>query len=154
VNSLIRGTVSAVDLVCVLERVGRRGRRGTAALRAMVRGSLPRAGIESRLELDLVRLIGSCPVPNPVLQHEIEVAGGLRFRLDTAWPELRIAAEADGRRWHSTRKEFEHDMLRSRSITAAGWRHYRYGWADVHQRPAAVRAELTAVVLAAMATSC
>lgn len=150
-DAIIRGGVSAVELVCVLERVGKRGRRGAAALRAVVRASLPSAGIESRLELDLVRLIESCPVPQPVLQYEIVLPDGRRLRLDTAWPELRIAAEADGRRWHSTRREFERDLLRSRAITAAGWRHFRYGWADVHQRAADVRDELTAVVLAATA---
>ncbi len=98
-----------------------------------------------------MRLIEACPVPAPVLQHEIVLPDGRRFRLDTAWPELRIAAEADGRRWHSTRREFERDLLRSRAITAAGWRHYplRLG-----RRPPAgrtVRDELTAAVLAAMA---
>lgn len=135
----------------MLERVGKRGRRGTAALRAVVRASLPPDGIESHLELDLERLIKSCPVPEPVLQHEIVLPDGRRFRLDTAWPDLRIAAEADGRRWHSTRKEFERDLLRSRAITAAGWGHYRYSWSDVHQRAAAVRTEITNVVGLALA---
>lgn len=116
-------------------------------LRAVVRSSLLPRGIESRLELDLLRLIESCPVPKPVLQYEIVVADGRRIRLDSAWPDLRVAVESDGRRWHSTRQEFERDLERSRHITAAGWRHYRYGWTDVHQRPAAVRAEIAAALI-------
>lgn len=149
-DAIIEGRVSAVDLICVLERVGKRGRRGTTALRAVVRGSLPRRGIESMLELALQRLVNTCPIPRPVLQHEIVVARGRRFRLDSAWPELRIAVEADGRRWHSTRKEFEQGMARIRAITAAGWDHYRYGWNDLHRNSIDVKAEITTVVSAAM----
>ncbi|MDQ3305813.1 MAG: hypothetical protein M3535_07505 [Actinomycetota bacterium] len=149
-DAIISDRLSDIDLICMLERVGRRGRRGTAALRAVVRASLPPEGIDSRLELALLRLVESCPVPRPVLQHEIVVAGGKRFRLDEAWPDLRIAIEADGRRWHSTRRDFERDLARVRAITAAGWRHYRYGWTDVHQRAGFVRAEITSVVSAAL----
>ena len=150
-DALIRNLATAVDLVCVLERVGGRGRRGTAALRAVVRDSLAPDAIESRLEVGLLRLVESSFVPPPVVQHEITLPGGERARLDLAWPELRVAVEADGRRWHSTRRDFERDLTRSRAITAAGWRHYRYGWTDVHQRPAAVRAELEAVFAGARA---
>ncbi|MBW3548513.1 MAG: type IV toxin-antitoxin system AbiEi family antitoxin domain-containing protein [Actinobacteria bacterium] len=150
-DALIRNLTTSVELVCVLERVGGRGRRGTAALRAVVRASLPPDRIESRLEADLLRLVESSFVPPPVLQHEISLAGGGQARLDLAWPDLRVAVEADGRRWHSTRRDFERDLTRSRAITAAGWRHYRYGWADVHQRPGAVRAELEAVFAASHA---
>lgn len=147
-DAMIRNLVSLVELVCVLERVGKRGRRGTAALRAVVRGSLPATGIESRLELDLLRLIESCPVTKPVLQHEI-VVSGVHYRLDAAWPDLGVAVEADGRRWHSTRAEFERDLVRSRAIVSAGWRHYRYGWTDVHQRGMALRAEITTALVTA-----
>lgn len=151
-SAIIENRISAIDLICILERVGKRGRRGTAALRAVVRDSLPRAGIESMLELDLQRLVEACPVPRPVLQHEIVVAGGKRFRLDSAWPDLRVTIEADGRRWHSTRKDFELGMARIRTITAAGWDHYRYGWNDVHRCASEVKAEITAVMTTALAS--
>ncbi len=93
-DAMITSAVSAVELICVLERVGRRGRRGTVALRAVVRSSLPPEGIESRLELDLLRLVERCPVPAPVLQHPI-VVDGRCFRLDAAWPDLLVAVEGD-----------------------------------------------------------
>lgn len=150
-DAIIREAVTLLDLVCLLDRLGRRGRSGTAALRAVTISAIPTEGIESRLEFDLWRIIESSPIPRPVLQHEVVLPGGLRVRLDAAWPDLMVVAQSDGRRWHATRREFEHDLRRSRAITAAGWDLYRYGWADVHQRPAAVRAELTAVVRAAMA---
>lgn len=83
-DAIIRQLVSAVELICVLERVGTRGRRGTAALRATVRAGTAPKGIESHLELGFLRLIKACSLPTPVLQHQIVVDDGRRFRL--TWP--------------------------------------------------------------------
>jgi very-short-patch-repair endonuclease len=54
--------------------------------------------------------------------------------------------EADGRRWHATAAGFERDLARHNAVTAAGWKVFRYGWADVHQRRAATVDELAAVL--------
>lgn len=146
-DALIRKLVVEPDLLCILERLGGRGRRGTAALRAALRESLP-AGIESRLELQLLRLVEQCPVPPPVVQWETSV-GGRSVRFDLAWPDHRLAVEADGRRWHATRQDFERDLVRRRAIAAAGWRHHPFGWTDVHERPDAVRRHITDLFAAA-----
>jgi hypothetical protein len=148
-DAVIRGLVGEAELVSTLERLGRRGRRGTAALRAAVVGALPPAEVESRLEASLLRLVRGCPVPEPELQWSCALGDGRQVRLDLAWPALGIAVEADGRRWHSTRADFERDLVRTRAITAAGWIHLRYGWTDVHDRADAVRAEVTAALTGA-----
>jgi hypothetical protein len=145
-DAVIRNAVTTVDLLCVLERLGGPGRRGTAALRAAARAGLPPDELESTLELALYRLVRACPVPAPVLQHPVVLPGGRRVRFDFAWPARRVAVEADGRRWHATRADFERDLDRANAIAATDWRHFRYGWAPVHERPAAVRAEITAAV--------
>jgi very-short-patch-repair endonuclease len=141
-DAVLRGLTSIVDLVCTLERIGGPGRRGTAALRWTVRQSVPDAGLESRLEAALLRLVRSAGLPAPVLQHELRCEDGRLVRLDQAWPDRRVAVEADGRRWHSTSADFERDMARANSITASGWTLYRFGWTDVHQRRASVEALL------------
>jgi hypothetical protein len=137
-DAVVRGLTSVVDLVCILERIGGPGRRGTPALRWTVRQSVPDAGLESRLEAALLRLVRSAGLPIPVLQHELRCADGRLVRLDQAWPDRLVAVEADGRRWHSTSADFERDMARANSITASGWTLYRFGWSDVHHRPASV----------------
>jgi hypothetical protein len=137
-DALLRGLVSLVDLVCLLERVGGRGRRGTKALRWTLRGCLPAAGLESRLEAALLRLIRSSGAPEPVPQHEVRGHDGRTVRLDFAWPALRIAVEADGRRWHSTTADFERDMARANRLAISGWQLLRFGWNDVHHDPARV----------------
>jgi hypothetical protein len=137
-DAVIRGLVAPEDLLCVLERVGRRGRRGTAALRGVVATSFLDERLESRLEQELFELVLRCEVPPPVPQYELRCIDGRRVRLDFAWPDAGVAVEADGRRWHATTADFERDRARANSITASGWSLYRFGWADVRERRAGV----------------
>ena len=106
----------------------------------------PPAAMESRLEVALLRLIRESGAPRPVPLLEAVVAGGRRVRFDFAWPDRRLAVEADGRRWHATTTDFERDLARHNAVTAAGWRLYRFGWADVHQRRERTLATLSAVL--------
>jgi uncharacterized protein DUF559 len=112
----------------------------------VVAGLVPPEDLDSRLEHDLLRLIRASGVPPPVPQLEAVVGGGRRVKFDFAWPDRRTVVEADGRRWHATSAEFERDLARHNDITTAGWRLFRYGWADVHQRPDATRAAIAAAV--------
>jgi predicted transcriptional regulator of viral defense system len=141
-DAVIRGLVQPEDLVCVLERLGRRGRRGTAALRSVVEEASLDARLESRLEQELLEVLLRCQVPPPVPQFELRCLDGRRVRLDFAWPAERVAVEADGRRWHATTADFERDRARGNSITASGWSLYRFGWADVRERRAGTVASI------------
>ena len=138
-DAVIRKLVSRIELVAVLERVGGRGRRGTASLRAALQSELPE-NLESELERRLWQLLpaGHGLVP----QFELTCADGRRVRLDAADPDRRIAVEANGHRWHGTSKQLRADMARRRSIQATGWDHYEYGWSDVTEAPMTVRDEL------------
>ena len=144
-DAVIAGRTTVLDLVCTLERLGGHGRRGTAALRWAVRSCLPVAGLESRLEAWVLDVIRGAGIPTPRSQHELRCRDGRFVRLDFAWPERRLAIEADGRRWHSTAADFERDMARSNSVAATGWTLYRFGWTDVHQRRAEVASLLRTV---------
>jgi hypothetical protein len=152
-DAVIRNVVQPEDLLCVLERVGRRGRRGTAALREVVEHSFLDSRLESRLEQDLFEIVLRCQVPPPVLQHELRCIDGRPVELDFAWPDRRIAVEADGRLWHATTADFESDRARSNSITASGWALYRFGWSDVHERRAGVVASIHRAFRAAAAAA-
>jgi hypothetical protein len=145
-DAIIRNVVSTLDLVCVLERAGGRGKPGTAALRAIVDSALPSDVLESRLEADFERLIKTMAVPAPQWQYSFTCDDGLDVRFDAAWPDIKVAAEVDGRLWHSTKKDFEADMARRRSIMLSGWALYSFGYTDVRQRPHVVRSTLEPVV--------
>jgi hypothetical protein len=147
-DAVIRGLVQVEDLLCVLERVGRRGRRGTAALREAVETSFLDNRLESRLEQELFEVLLRCEIPPPVPQYELRCVDGRRVRLDFALPSLRVAFEGDGRRWHATTADMERDRARANSIAASGWALFRFGWADVRERRAGVIATVHRAVRA------
>lgn len=139
-DAVIRKVVKHEELFAVLECVGGRGRRGTAALRAVVRGGLPDEKIESELER---RLLALFPRDHGFeLQYEMTCVDGRCVRIDAARPELKIAVEAIGYRWHATAKKLREGLARRRSIQSSGWEVWEYGWADVVETPDIVRAEI------------
>jgi hypothetical protein len=143
-DAVIRKFVTHAQLFSILERTGRRGRRGTATLRAVLDHALPSERSESELERRLLAL--APPVPGLVLQHEVVAPSGRRYRLDMALPDRTIAVEANGHRWHGTAKAMRADMQRRRDLAAMGWSHYEYGWFDVVDNGAATRSELWALL--------
>ena len=94
---------------------------------------------ESVLEVRVARLLRAAGLPRPVRQFTIR-AFGKRYRLDFAWPAVRLALECDGRAFH----EFQRDRTRWRQMGASGWRVLPVTWHDVTTRWPAVLEELTA----------
>lgn len=141
-DAIIRNLVRVEDLAAVLERVGRRGRPGTATLRAIVSQSLPDERLQSELERLLHDLIKRAPVEAPELQHHVVLPNGRDAYLDFAWPRTMTAAEADGRRWHATRRDHEAGLVRRRQLQQLGWDVRYYGWADIVERSLVVIDEL------------
>ncbi|MBW8825972.1 MAG: type IV toxin-antitoxin system AbiEi family antitoxin domain-containing protein [Acidobacteria bacterium] len=141
-DAILRGATSEVALLALLDRVGRRGRNGTAALRAVVAQSLPDEKLQSVLEHRLSALVAQSGLPTPELQHHVALPNGRDAFLDFAWPHAMTAAEADGRRWHATRKDYEAGLIRRRQLQQLGWDVRYYGWADVVEQAATVIDEL------------
>ncbi|MFY1578923.1 endonuclease domain-containing protein [Verrucosispora sp. WMMD703] len=71
---------------------------------------------ESQLRIRLV-LAG---LPRPVVQHPVQVSGGLILHPDLAWPAVRVAVEYDGH-WHSDREQLHRDRQRLNRLVGAGW---------------------------------
>jgi hypothetical protein len=147
-DAVIRKFVTHPQLFSVLERVGGRGRPGSANLRAVLRSGLPDERVTTKLEHLLHVLIESLPVPAPVLQMPFTCVDGRNVRFDFAWPTGRIAVEPDGHRWHATSAQLRSDLARRRSIALSGWTLYSYGWADVVESVLRTRDELCRVLVA------
>jgi hypothetical protein len=145
-TAVVSGLLTYEELVAVLDRVGRRGRPGTAGLRAFVATAVPDDRLDRKLELLLDRLLALCVgVPPGIVQHPVVGADGNRYVLDRAWPDLGVAIEVDGHRWHATKRHVDRDRTRRRAITATGLTLYVYGWADLHDRAAATQAEIESI---------
>jgi hypothetical protein len=107
--------IDAVD-ARLLARESRRGVRTAETLLC-----LASAGAESPQESRLRLMVVEAGFPIPVVQHPIlTLSGELLYRLDLAWPELRIALEYDGYEAHEGRAA--RDAERDRRLAGRGWR--------------------------------
>ena len=137
-------TVAAVE--AELSRHSRSGRPGTARFReCLARRDTSSSRAPSVLESRFSRLIRTARLPAP--RQEYPVMDGA-YRLDFAWPELRVAVELDGYAIHSTVRAFHHDRTRQNDLVLAGWTVLRFTWDDVRRRPSAVACGIRAALAA------
>lgn len=127
-------TIVAVE--AELERLAGRGRNGVRAVRAALdRRLAAEQRTPSVLESRFGRLVRAAGLPRPAAEYPV-LEGA--YRLDFAWPEVRVAVEVDGYRHHSSWGDFQHDRRRQNDLVLAGWTVLRFTWDDVCHRPAVV----------------
>ena len=95
------------------------GRRGIVVARALLDVTSPLAESPMESEARLVMIDGG--LPPPLLQYEVVDLQGYRWRLDFAWPDVRVAAEYDGVDWHSGPDAFLRDRRRWSALQELGW---------------------------------
>jgi hypothetical protein len=96
-----------------------RRRRGVVQLRDLVPLVDPR--IESQRESWVALAIHDDGLPPPEPQVWVEADGVPVFRLDHAYRHHRVCVEYDGREWHGTREQREHDDVRRTWLREHGW---------------------------------
>lgn len=134
-DAILRGLVSFDHLRRTLERAGAQGRDGTAVLRRLLDERDPDTEpTESVLEDMLVRVLRGAGLPAPLRQHWIRAAGYRPIRIDLAYPEQRVAIEADSRLFHSGRADLQRDSAKRNLLVALGWRPLAFTWDDVLRR--------------------
>jgi very-short-patch-repair endonuclease len=119
-RALFRGLTSPGALWAYIDEVGRQGRRGVQPLRTVLelRGRVP--ATESDLETEMLQLLRRAGLPEPVRQHEVVVACR-RFRVDLAYPDLKIALELDGDEPHFGARKSDSDDTRDGLLQLGGW---------------------------------
>ncbi len=115
--ALRSGTSGLADLRQALNRQA--GRRGVVTVRELLGLASPLAESPMESEARLVMIDGG--LPPPVLQYQVTDLQGYTWRLDFAWPELRVGAEYDGVDWHSGPEAFLRDRRRSAALQDLGW---------------------------------
>jgi very-short-patch-repair endonuclease len=98
------------------------GRPGVRHLRRLVEERRGSAISESELETRLLRALRESGLPTPIGQYEVRDDGRFVARVDFAYPEVKLAIEAYGGRYHSSWNDQEHDLARQNDLIAAGWR--------------------------------
>lgn len=127
---------------CTLDQVqqvffalARRGRRGTATMRALLEargaGYVPPA---SELERRARALFRQANLPVPAFEVDLGDEAWIG-RVDCVWRPQRVIVELDGRRYHDGRTRLEADRQRDNRLAAQGWRIIRVTWEDLQHRP-------------------
>lgn len=118
-DALLRvGGLTTDDLTRQLPRF--RGHRGVVQLRELVPLADPRAESASE-SVSRLRLIDG-GLPAPEIQWELRTSYGVvRFRLDMAYPDIKLAVEYDGREFHSSAAARARDNSRRAALRREGW---------------------------------
>ena len=99
----------------------------------------------SELEKRFREFLMDAGIPRPETNAHIQVSG-IWYEIDCLWRRERVIVELDGRATHDTQQTFESDRARDRILQAAGFRVIRITWRQLHESPAAVAADLRALL--------
>lgn len=68
--------------------------------------------------------------------------GEREYRLDFAFPHIKLGIEAHSLRWHMGRERWVRDLQRDRRLKLAGWTLLYFSWDDMKLDPNGVRREI------------
>jgi len=137
------GRLTAATVQNARERVAGRRDGAARALRATLDAherlatSLTRSELEDRF----LALLDARGLPRPLTNHPVE-----GFKLDAAWPHLRLAVELDSWAFHHDRAAFQADRARDATLVRAGWTVVRFTHAQLVDRPRWVAGTLRALL--------
>ena len=134
-DALRRRLVTVSVLRSRLRQMGTRGRDGSGRLDLLLSKrdaaeSVPQSVFETRL----LRVMRRAGLPKPSVQYEVDIGNGIAV-LDLAYVDHKIAIEADGFRWHSSRRQWDHDRRRRTKLTKLGWAVVHVTWPQLDERP-------------------
>lgn len=152
-RALLNKVLSHLAIERALDEVARRGRAGAGVLRrVMDNRALGKERPESLLEVRFARLLRERGVPAAVYQHRVRIPGRRhQVRVDFAYPEVMLAIEVDGFRYHSTPEQIAADEARQAALEALGWKVIRFTWTQIVRRPAWVARQILAELAIAAA---
>jgi very-short-patch-repair endonuclease len=134
-----------LSLSALIERYP--GRRGVRKVRAALDRleALPAGRKRSPLEERFAAFIRRYGQPSPRFNDWI-VLGEKRFQVDCHWLGAGQIVELDGWDGHGTRSAFRDDRARDRALRVAGYSVTRIAWAQLDDEPAAIAADLRALL--------
>jgi len=135
------GLVSPPEASVYLAEIRRSGRGGVRRferwLQHVERRERPS---HSGLELDMLAIVASAGLPQPVRQFPLVLPSGETIHLDLAWPDLRLAVEPGHSWWHGGDLRQRRDAGRDHACAAIGWAVYRFDEVQIAAREEATLA--------------
>lgn len=114
--ALRRHIVSWNELWRCLVLHAARGRNGIARYRRILLRRHGKRVPHMKIATMTLELIVDAGLPEPVSEHPV-----LRYRVDLAYPDLKIAIECLGKEGHLNDASFEYDPVRRNELQLAGW---------------------------------
>lgn len=127
--ALLRQQTDVGAVWLLLEREWMHGRRGVRILRdLLISRTAGLAPTHSELEVRTKRLLQRAGMPPPRQQFPVQLRDAV-IHVDFAYPEIKLAIEADSHAYHLNGKAFELDRRRDNEMDAIGWDVLRFTWA-------------------------
>ena len=130
-DALRRRLTSIPRLRWRIDSLARSGRRGIGVIRSLVAERVDGVVPQSVFETRLLRQFRAAGFTDIVRQHPIYDGKRLLAVVDFAFPNARVAIEADGYEWHSGRARWKHDLVRRNALTGLGWKVDRVTWDEL-----------------------
>lgn len=111
------GACVPADLVRAADE--QKGRRGIVKVRELVAYVDGRSESPMESETRLVFIDGG--LPRPEVQFEIVDRCGQLWRVDFAWPAVKVVAEYDSMEWHANAVALRHDRMKTARLQECGW---------------------------------
>lgn len=127
---------------CLFRHAGQ-GRRGLVRYRTMLLERDGETPPDSVFVRRLATLLEAAGIFVPAF--DFPVLGG-RYRIDAAWPALRVGVECDGKVGHRHEKAFESDAVRRNRLRLEGWLIIEVTWKRLFNDPAGVVADVKAAL--------
>ena len=112
-----------------LDRIGGKGRPGTARLRAIVDDRDNQRPTMSRLEVKIWRTLRARGL-TPVRQFPVK-CGGTTYYIDCAFPQWRVSVEGFGDKFHRSARKRKQELKRLADLTSVQWRVLPVTWDDI-----------------------
>ncbi len=135
------------DQLSLWDLVGRYpGQRGIRSVRAALARRAETPGrTRKRFEELFLAFLDHYRLPRPQFNAWLTV-NGHRFQVDCLWPDRREIVEVDSWQAHGTRSAFRSDRQRDRTLRVAGYHVTRVTWHQLDDEPAALAADLRALL--------
>ncbi len=140
-TALQRRCTDVASLRAVVERAGASRGGGLSRLLSEFDDGRTPDSIFEHLVAEALRAAG---LP-PVLGLVVRIAGRI-YRIDLAFPDVRVVVECDGFAFHRTPDDLARDHARQNALVADGWRVLRISWQRWVRDQRAVVAEIREVL--------
>jgi len=122
-----------------------KGRYGSPRARRLLQAASD--GARSEAERLLVKLLRAAGITGWKANHPVGP-----YKVDFAFPELKIVLETDDWAFHSDEEVFQNDRKRQNYLILQGWQVLRFTWLDLVEYPQRVIAEIRYAISARKST--